>query len=200
MAGWQCKAPGGGSGQARSRRRAAPPSCARRDPRGPRTARTPRRRSRSGRSPRRGPGGRTGPGRGSTCRTGGGSGRSGRPTARRSPLLLVLLVLLLLAVVLATAAASEPAQPGEVDLGSGPGGLLGRGGDQAQVVDAGLGVHPAVGDLPGPGGDQVVELLEGLDAVVDGFGQERLPDVAVQPFLLTPPLRRVWFRMHQADA
>src|SRR5260370_29218903 len=139
MAGWQCKAPGGGSGQARSRRRAAPPSCARRDPRGPRTARTPRRRSRSGRSPRRGPGGRTGPGRGSTCRTGCGSGRSGRPTARRSPLLLVLLVLLLLAVVLATAAASEPAQPGEVDLGSGPGGLLVRGGDQAQAVDPGRG-------------------------------------------------------------
>ena len=65
---------------------------------------------------------------------------------------------------------------------------------------AGLGVHPAVGDLPGPGGEQVVELVQRLDAVVGGLGQERLPDVAVEPFLLPPPLRRVGFRMHQADA
>ena len=64
----------------------------------------------------------------------------------------------------------------------------------------GLGVHPAVGDLLGPRGEQVVELVQRLDAVVDGFGQERLPDIAVQPLLLSPPFRRVGFRMHQPDA
>jgi hypothetical protein len=54
--------------------------------------------------------------------------------------------------------------------------------------------------LPGLRGEQVVERVQRLDAVVDGFGQERLPDIAVQPFLLSPPFRRVGFRMHQPDA
>ena len=64
----------------------------------------------------------------------------------------------------------------------------------------GLGVHPAVGDLPGPRSEQVVQLVQRLDAPVGGLGQERLPDIAVQPFLLSPPFRRVGFRMHQPDA
>ena len=36
--------------------------------------------------------------------------------------------------------------------------------------------------------------------MVDGLGQERLPDIAVQPLLFSPPFRRVGFRVHQADA
>jgi len=52
---------------------------------------------------------------------------------------------------------------------------------------AGFGVCSPVGDLPGPGGEQVVELVQGLDAVVGGFGQERFADVAVEPFLLPRP-------------
>ena len=51
----------------------------------------------------------------------------------------------------------------------------------------GLGVHPPVGDRPGPRGEQVVALLQRLDAAVDGLGQERLPDIAVEPFLLPRP-------------
>src|SRR5258708_29208405 len=66
-------------------------------------------------------------------------------------MILVLRDILLIAVVLATAAASEPAQPGEVDLGSGPGGLLVRGGDQAQVVDPGRGRRGRGGLGDGPG-------------------------------------------------
>ena len=64
----------------------------------------------------------------------------------------------------------------------------------------GLGMHPAVAHLFGPCGEQVVERVEGLDALVGGLGQERLPDVAVQPLLFAPPLRRVRPGMHQADA
>ena len=52
---------------------------------------------------------------------------------------------------------------------------------------AGLGVRPAVGDLLGPGEEQVVELVQRLDALVGGLGQERLPDIAVEPFLLPRP-------------
>jgi hypothetical protein len=48
-------------------------------------------------------------------------------------------------------------------------------------------VHPAVGDLSSPGREQVIELIEGLDAMVGGLGQERLPDIAVEPFLLPLP-------------
>jgi hypothetical protein len=47
-------------------------------------------------------------------------------------------------------------------------------------------VHPPVGDLLGPGGEQVVERVQGLDTVVSGFGQECLPDIAVEPLLLPP--------------
>ena len=54
---------------------------------------------------------------------------------------------------------------------------------------AGLGVDAPVGDLLGPRGEQVVQRVQGLDAVVAGLGQERLPDPPVQPFLLSPPLR-----------
>ena len=64
----------------------------------------------------------------------------------------------------------------------------------------GLGVHPPVGDLLGPRGEQVVQRVEGLDALVGGLGQERLPDIAVQPLLFAPPLRRVRLGVHQADA
>ncbi len=87
-----------------------------------------------------------------------------------SPRVLRLAVVILL---LAGFAGGEPAQSGEVDLGSGAGGLLVRGGDQAQVVDAGgvrvgaggLGhgaVHVAAGDKRGrgPGGLAVQEHLD----------------------------------------
>jgi hypothetical protein len=50
-------------------------------------------------------------------------------------------------------------------------------------------VHPAVGDVIGPGSEQVVQLLDGLDAAVLGLGQERLPDIPVQPLLLSPAFR-----------
>ena len=86
-------------------------------------------------------------------------------------------------------------EPGGIGLAGRPAGL-----EPADRGFAGLGVHPPVGHLPGPRGEQVVELVQRLDALVAGLGQERLPDVAVEPFLLSPPLRRVWFRMHQADA
>jgi hypothetical protein len=48
-------------------------------------------------------------------------------------------------------------------------------------------VRPAVGHLGGPGGEQVIELIQGLDAVVGSLGQERLADIPVQPFLFPPP-------------
>ena len=35
--------------------------------------------------------------------------------------------------------------------------------------------------------------------MVDSFGQERLPDIPVQPLLLPPPFQPVEFRMHQPD-
>src|SRR6266581_364436 len=89
-------------------------------------------------------------------------------TAGRSPLVLLSRFL-----VLAGFAAGEPAQGGEVDLGSGAGGLLVRGGDQAQVVDPGRGrvragglrdgaVHVPAGDERGrgPGGLAVQEHLD----------------------------------------
>ena len=91
--------------------------------------------------------------------------------------------------------AERLAQPVRAGLAGRPGGL-----EPADRGLAGLGVHPAVGDLPGPRGEQVVERVEGVDAAVDGFGQERLPDIPVEPFLLSPPFRRVGFRMHQPDA
>jgi hypothetical protein len=47
-------------------------------------------------------------------------------------------------------------------------------------------VHPPVGDPLGPRGEQVVERIQRLDAVVDSLGQERLPDIPVQPLLLSP--------------
>ena len=65
---------------------------------------------------------------------------------------------------------------------------------------AGLGVRPPVGHLGGPGGEQVVERIQGLDALVGSLGQERLADIAVEPFLLSPPFRRIRRRMDQADA
>ena len=86
-------------------------------------------------------------------------------------------------------------QPVRAGLAGRPGGL-----EPADRGLPGLGVHPAVGDLPGPRGEQVVQLVQRLDALVGGFGQERLPDIAVEPLLLPPPFRRVGFRMHQPDA
>jgi hypothetical protein len=50
-------------------------------------------------------------------------------------------------------------------------------------------VHPAVGDLLGPGGEELVQLLQALDAAVGRLGEERLADVAVEPLLLAPPFR-----------
>src|SRR5262249_61904013 len=64
----------------------------------------------------------------------------------------------------------------------------------------GLGVHPAVGHVVGPGGEQVVQLVDGLDAAVLGFGQERLPDIAVQPLLFPPAFWRVGPAVNQAYA
>ena len=54
---------------------------------------------------------------------------------------------------------------------------------------AGLGVPPAVGDIVCPGGEQVIQMVERLDAVVFGLGQERLPDIPVESFLLSPAFR-----------
>ena len=53
---------------------------------------------------------------------------------------------------------------------------------------------------PAHAANRSLSCVEGLDALVGGLGQERLPDIAVQPFLLSPPFRRVGFRMHQPDA
>ena len=44
----------------------------------------------------------------------------------------------------------------------------------------GLGVHPPIGDPPGPRGEQVVERIEELDAL-RRLRWERLADIAVQP-------------------
>src|ERR1039458_6288461 len=89
---------------------------------------------------------------------------------------------------------------------------LSRGLDRVGVVEeeslaepsrserAGLGVHPPVGHLLGPRGEQVVQLLQRLDALMGGLGQERLPDIAVQPLLLPPPFRRIRPGVHQPDA
>ena len=65
---------------------------------------------------------------------------------------------------------------------------------------AGLGVCPPVGHLLGPRGEQVVELVEGLDAAVGGLGQERFADIAVESFLFPPPLRRVGLAVDQPHA
>ena len=62
---------------------------------------------------------------------------------------------------------------------------------------------PPVGDLLRPRREQVVQLLQRLDAVVGGLGQERLPDIPVQPFLLPPPFReygREWTRRMPSTA
>ena len=40
-----------------------------------------------------------------------------------------------------------------------------------------------------PGREEVVQLVEARDAVVERLGEERFADVAVQSFLLSPPLR-----------
>jgi hypothetical protein len=50
-------------------------------------------------------------------------------------------------------------------------------------------VHPAVGDLLCPGGEELVQLVEALDPAVGGLGEEGLPDVGVEPLLLSPALR-----------
>jgi hypothetical protein len=64
----------------------------------------------------------------------------------------------------------------------------------------GLGVDPPVADVLGPRGEQVVELAERLDAVMDGFGQERLADMPVESFLFSPPFRRVGPAVDQPDS
>ena len=80
--------------------------------------------------------------------------------------------------------AERLAQQRGIGLPGWPGGL-----EPADRRLAGLGVCPPVGDLPGPRGEQVVERIEGLDAVMGRFGQERLADIAVQPLLFPPPFR-----------
>src|ERR1700723_3141406 len=55
----------------------------------------------------------------------------------------------------------------------------------------GLGVHPLVGDLFGPGTEQVVQFVEGADAPVGGLGEEALADVAVEALLFAPALGRI---------
>src|SRR5258707_1224209 len=62
---------------------------------------------------------------------------------------------------------------------------LGGGGGRGR----GRGGGPRVGDLLGPRGDPVVELAQRLDAVVHRLGQDRLQDIPVGSFLLSPPLR-----------
>src|ERR1019366_6113626 len=70
-------------------------------------------------------------------------------------------------------------EPGGLGLAGRPAGL-----EPADRRAAGLGVPPPVGHLLGPRGEQVVQLLQRLDALMGGLGQERLPDIAVQPLLL----------------
>ncbi len=47
---------------------------------------------------------------------------------------------------------------------------------------SGFGVHPPVGYAFSSRREQVIELVEGLDAVVARLGQERFADIAVEPF------------------
>src|SRR5579859_5345281 len=54
---------------------------------------------------------------------------------------------------------------------------------------AGLGVLAPVGHVLGPGGEQVIQHLDRVDAMVAGLGQEPLTDIAVQSFLFSPPFR-----------
>jgi hypothetical protein len=49
-------------------------------------------------------------------------------------------------------------------------------------------VQAGVADLLGPGGEAVVELVQGGDAGLLGLQQEPLADQAVQPLLLPPTL------------
>lgn len=69
---------------------------------------------------------------------------------------------------------------------------LAAGSARLEPVDralAGLGVDAPVGHLFDPRGEPVVELVEVVDAVMAGLGQEGVADVAVGPFLLAPALR-----------
>src|ERR1035438_3327762 len=73
-----------------------------------------------------------------------------------------------------------------VDLAVGTGPL--------EAVDrrlVGLRVYATVGHLLGPGEEQVVQLLERGDALMGRLGQEGLPDVAVEPFLLAAAFWRI---------
>lgn len=80
-----------------------------------------------------------------------------------------------------------------IDAAVRPGGLEAR--DRALV---GLCVDAAVGDGLRPGREEVVQLLEARNAVVERLGEERFADVAVQSFLLSPPLRRVGTTVDEA--
>ena len=44
----------------------------------------------------------------------------------------------------------------------------------------GFGMHPPVGYAFSPRREQVIELVERLDAVVDSLGQERFADIAAE--------------------
>lgn len=63
-----------------------------------------------------------------------------------------------------------------------------------------LGVDPLIGHLFGPGRKQIVQFVDRLDAPMCRFCEERLSDVAVQPFLLSPAFRRVGLGVHQPGA
>jgi hypothetical protein len=80
--------------------------------------------------------------------------------------------------------AERLAQPGGIGLAGRAAGL-----EQLDRDLPGLGVHPPAGHPLRPGGEQVIELIDRLDAVVGGLGQERFADIAVEPFLLSPPFR-----------
>src|ERR1035438_4378774 len=82
-----------------------------------------------------------------------------------------------------------------VDLAVGTGPL--------EAVDrrlVGLRVYATVGHLLGPGEEQVVQLLERGDALMGRLGQEGLPDVAVESFLLAAAFWRIGLGVHEADS
>src|SRR6266566_8150636 len=65
---------------------------------------------------------------------------------------------------------------------------------------AGLGVHPRVAYLFGPGHEPIIELLEAGDALGLGLEQEPLSDVAAEPLLFSASLRPIRSAVDQADA
>ena len=65
---------------------------------------------------------------------------------------------------------------------------------------AGLGVDSGVAHLLGPGGEAVVQFVQGGDAGGLGLKQEPLADDAVESLLLAAALGPIWLAVHQSDA